>query len=64
MTYLLGTEYESDADPFEWIRSIEGPAAGGGRCRGQRRRSLPHGQVAAVAAMAHRLGFPGLLGSV
>jgi hypothetical protein len=25
-------------------------------------RSLPHGHVAAVAAMAHRLGFPGLLG--
>ena len=25
-------------------------------------RSLPHGQVAAVAAMARRLGFPGLLG--
>jgi Transposase DDE domain len=25
-------------------------------------RSLPHGQVAAVAAMAHRLGFPALLG--
>jgi len=25
-------------------------------------RSLPHGHVAAVAAMAHRLGMPGLLG--
>ena len=25
-------------------------------------RSLPHGHVAAVAAMAHQLGFPGLLG--
>jgi hypothetical protein len=25
-------------------------------------RSLPHGHVAAVAAMAHRLGFPALLG--
>ena len=25
-------------------------------------RSLPHGHVAAVAAMARRLGFPGLLG--
>ena len=25
-------------------------------------RSLPHGHVAAVAAMAQRLGFPGLLG--
>jgi hypothetical protein len=25
-------------------------------------RSLPHGHVAAVAAMAHKLGFPGLLG--
>jgi Transposase DDE domain len=25
-------------------------------------RSLPHGHVAAVAAMAHRLGLPGLLG--
>src|SRR6201993_3314878 len=25
-------------------------------------RSLPHGNVAAVAAMARRLGFPGLLG--
>jgi hypothetical protein len=26
-------------------------------------RSLPHGHVAAVAAMAHQLGFPALLGS-
>src|ERR1700750_1723353 len=25
-------------------------------------RSLPHGHVAAVSAMAHRLGFPALLG--
>src|SRR4029078_6382092 len=25
-------------------------------------RSLPHGHVAAVAAMAHQLGFPALLG--
>ena len=25
-------------------------------------RSVPHGHVAAVAAMAHRLGFPALLG--
>ena len=25
-------------------------------------RSLPHGHVAAVAAMAHQLGLPGLLG--
>ena len=25
-------------------------------------RSVPHGHVAAVAAMAHRLGLPGLLG--
>ena len=43
--------------------TLKGTAAGAGR-RGEFTitRSLPHGHVAAVAAMAHQLGLPALLG--